>query len=297
MGFLREMFGTGLAKDDPRAFLVEAMVAAIDADGEVTEAELEGLHKRLDVHEAFAGLTQDQKQRLIDQAADAVENAGGGRNRVDAIAQGLPSRSERTLAYNLACELCVADNELAETEIVYLESLQNALGLPDEEARAMFEAARTNSSVMTIEERGEKMKSLTPRFIDAMVLLTLADGKVEDAEIERMEAVLRHIADMRSLDEASLHDEVVKAFDRVAAKSPDEVINEIAAAITNQTDRFWTVTYMMLVAIADGAQDWQELGVLARVQKILGLDSEAMDKAMNIAKQFPKVKITGKAPV
>ena len=51
------------------------------------------------------------------------------------------------------------DLKLAETEIVYLESLQNALGLPDEEARAMFEAARTNSSVMTIEERGEKMKS------------------------------------------------------------------------------------------------------------------------------------------
>ncbi len=41
-------------------------------------------------------------------------------------------RTERELAYTLACEMTVADNDLAEKEIAYLELLQTALGLPDD---------------------------------------------------------------------------------------------------------------------------------------------------------------------
>src|SRR5436309_2027839 len=137
MGFLRTMFGSGLTKDDPRIYMVEAMVGAIDADGEVSDTELESLHNKLETHELFAALSKDARERVLDQAADAIEAAGGGRNRVAAIAAGLPSRAERVMAYTLACELCVADGDLPEKEILYLEALQEALGLPDEEAREL----------------------------------------------------------------------------------------------------------------------------------------------------------------
>ncbi len=297
MGFLRSMFGSGLTEDDPRRYLVEAMVAAIEADGQVTDGELSALHQKLEKNEAFASLSSDARERLVDQAADAVEAAGGGRGRVEAIAKGLPSRSEKLLAYTLACDLCVSDDDLAEKEIAYLEALQGALGIPDEEAQGIFEAARRGSAVLTIEERADKTKVLIPRFLEAMALMTLADGKIDDSETERIEMVIKHIADMRALDEAQLHDEVVAAFDRVGSRDVGQVLAEIAAAITNPTDRFWTTTYMMIISIADKDEDWQELGLLGRAQKEFGLTSPQMDAAMKIATQFPKVKITGRAPV
>jgi uncharacterized membrane protein YebE (DUF533 family) len=297
MGFLRSMFGSGLTEDDPRRYLVEAMVAAIEADGQVTDGELSALHQKLEKNEAFASLSSDARERLVDQAADAVEAAGGGRGRVEAIAKGLPSRSERLLAYTLACDLCVSDDDLAEKEIAYLEALQGALGIPDDEAQGIFEAARRGSAVLTIEERADKTKVLIPRFLEAMALMTLADGKIDDSETERIEMVIKHIADMRALDEAQLHDEVVAAFDRVGSRDVGQVLSEIAAAITNPTDRFWTTTYMMIISIADKDEDWQELGLLGRAQKEFGLTSAQMDAAMKIATQFPKVKITGRAPV
>ncbi len=297
MGFLRTMFGSGLSADDARVFLVEAMVGAIDADGEVTDSELEALHGKLDTHEVFVALSADAKERLLDQAADAIENAGGGRNRCAAIAKGLPSRVERELAYSLACEMSVSDNDLAEKEIAYLEALQGALELPDESAKELFESIRSKSAVLTIEERMEKTKRLVPRFIDAMCLLTLADGKVDDSEVDGIEAVLKHIADMRTLSEESLHDEVVASFNRLEGKDADTVLADISKVIQTTQDRFWTVTYMMIVAVSDGTKDWQELGLLAKFQKAFGLDSKAMDSAMKIAAQFPNVKITGRAPV
>ena len=287
MGFLRTMFGSGLSADDARVFLVEAMVGAIDADGEVTDSELEALHGKLDTHEVFVALSADAKERLLDQAADAIENAGGGRNRCAAIAKGLPSRVERELAYSLACEMSVSDNDLAE----------GALELPDESAKELFESIRSKSAVLTIEERMEKTKRLVPRFIDAMCLLTLADGKVDDSEVDGIEAVLKHIADMRTLSEESLHDEVVASFNRLEGKDADTVLADISKVIQTTQDRFWTVTYMMIVAVSDGTKDWQELGLLAKFQKAFGLDSKAMDSAMKIAAQFPNVKITGRAPV
>jgi uncharacterized membrane protein YebE (DUF533 family) len=297
MGFLRTMFGSGLTENDPRRFLVEAMVAAIEADGQVTDAELAKLHEKLEKNEAFSELSADARERLVDQAADAVEAAGGGRNRVEVIAKGLPSRTEKLLAYVLACDLCVADDDLAEKEIAYLEALQGALGIADEEAQGVFEAARKGSAVLTIEERGERLKGLIPRFLDAMALMTLADGKIDDSETERIEMVIEHIADMRALDEAALHDEVVAAFERVGSRDAGEVLNEIAAAIVTPSDRFWTTTYMMIISVADKDEDWQELGLLGRAQKVFGLTSPQMDAAMKIALQFPKVKISGRAPV
>lgn len=297
MGFLRTMFGSGLSADDPRLFLVEAMVGAIDADGEVTDAELDALHAKLDTHELFSQLSKDAKERLVDGAADAIEAAGSARNRVDAIAKGLPSRTERELAYTLACEMTVADNDLAEKEIAYLELLQTALGLPDDAAKELFESVRSRSAVLTIEERMESVKKLIPSFIDSMCLLTLADGTVDDREIDGIQSVLKHLADMRTMSEEALHDEVVASFDRLEGKDVDLAIRDIAAAIDAPSDRFWTVTYMMIVAISDGVKDWQELGMLARFQKAFGLDAKSMDAAMKIASQFPNVKITGRAPV
>src|SRR5437868_5630160 len=142
MSFLRKMFSGKIGVDDPRRFLVEAMLGAMEADGEVTEEEIATLEGNLASHPLFEGLSGDELGRITDQAADAIREAGGGKGRLGAIAKGLPSRQQRLAAYSMACEICVADRDLAESEIEFLDGLQSALALDESEAKEVFEAAR-----------------------------------------------------------------------------------------------------------------------------------------------------------
>src|SRR5437868_15210448 len=107
MSFLRKMFRGKVSTDDPRRFLVESMLGAMEADGEVTEEEVATLEGSLANHPLFEGLSGDELSRLTDLAADAIRDAGGGKSRLDAIANGLPSRNQRLAAYGMAAEICV----------------------------------------------------------------------------------------------------------------------------------------------------------------------------------------------
>src|SRR5687768_18323145 len=99
MSFLRKMFSGRVQADDARRFLIEAMLGAMEADGDVTEDEMETLQGNLEKHELFSGLTREELNRFVDLAADAIRDAGGGRARLPAIAKGLPSRGQRLAAY------------------------------------------------------------------------------------------------------------------------------------------------------------------------------------------------------
>src|SRR5262245_50015456 len=170
MSFLRKMFSGRVEADDPRRFVVEAMLGAMEADGEVTDEEMEVFQNHLEDHELFGDMTGAEVSRLVDMAADAIRQAGGGTARADAIAKGLLGQAHRLAAYQLACDVCTSDAELPEAEIRYLDVLQAALGLADEAARAAFEAARKKHGLMTLHERTTAMREMMPRFVDCMAL-------------------------------------------------------------------------------------------------------------------------------
>jgi hypothetical protein len=48
MSFLRKMFSGRVQTDDPRRFVVEAMLGAMEADGEVTDEEMEAFQNNLE---------------------------------------------------------------------------------------------------------------------------------------------------------------------------------------------------------------------------------------------------------
>jgi len=72
MSFLRKMFSGKVHTEDPRRYLVEAMLGAMEADGEVTDEEMEVLQKNLEGHDLFGGLLPEETARLIDMAADEM---------------------------------------------------------------------------------------------------------------------------------------------------------------------------------------------------------------------------------
>lgn len=296
MSFLRRMFSGKAKKDDPRRFLIEAMLGAMEADGEVLNEEMEVLQKNLEEHELFDGLSGEETARLVDMAADAIRDAGGGHKRVHDLAKGLPSRGHRLTAYAMACEVCVSDAELPESEIKYLEALQEALELDTDEAQELFEGARGKSGLMTLEEKTAKMRELMPRFVDCMALMAAADGEVHAEERVGIRAVLRNIPDMAVLTNDELDSAINDSLERVEGKAVDKELATIAETITNGSDRYWTTVYMMIIALADGKTDWREVAFLKTAETTFELTDHQMDRAMETARLFPAVELGGAAP-
>jgi uncharacterized tellurite resistance protein B-like protein len=296
MSFLRKMFSGKVKTDDPRRYLVEAMLAAMEADGEVTGEEMQVLSNNVEHHELFQGLTKDETSRMVDLAADAIRDAGGGRKRVADIAKGLPSRSYRLTAYAMACEVCVSDQDIAEAEIELLDALQSALQLDESDAHELFEAARNDAGLLTLEEKTGKMRELMPRFVDCMALMASADGEVHVEERFGIRAVLRSIPDMTVLTSDELDEAIDVSFDRVKGKEPNQEIRAFADTITNPSDRYWTMVYMMIICLADGTSDWREIAFLKSAESAFGLTDTQMDAAMETARMFPAVQLGGDAP-
>ena len=102
MSFLRKMFSGQVKTDDTRRFLIEAMLGAMEADGDVTEDEMATFQSSLENHDLFKGLTGEEIERFIDLAAASIRDGGGGKARLPDIAKNLPSRSQRLAAYAMA---------------------------------------------------------------------------------------------------------------------------------------------------------------------------------------------------
>ncbi len=296
MSFLRKMFSGKVGTDDPRRFLVEAMLGAMEADGDVTEEEMATFEGTLASHSLFQGLSGDEIGRFTDLAADAIRDAKGGKGRFDAMAKGLPSRHQRLTAYAMACEVCVADRQLAESEIEFLDGLQTALALDETEAKEVFEAARRHSGLMTLEEKSEKVRALMPAFVKCMALMAVADEEIHREERLGMRSVLRAIPDMQVLTGTELDEAIDVALDRVAGKDVKTELGEIAKDVQLNADRYWVTVYTMIIALADGKTDWREDAFLAQLRAVFGLSDKQMDLAMQTASQFPAVALGGDAP-
>ncbi|MBA3464552.1 MAG: TerB family tellurite resistance protein [Deltaproteobacteria bacterium] len=296
MSFLRKMFSGKVSAEDPRRFVVEAMLGAMEADGDVTEEEMATLESNLGGHAMFEGLSGEELGRLVDQAADAIRTGGGGRNRLPAIAAGLPSRNQRLAAYAMACEICVADRQLAESEIEFLDGLQKELALEEGEAKELFEGARAHSGLMTLEERSSHVRELLPAFVQCMAMMAAADEEVHHEERIGMRAVLANIPDMAVLTAAELDEAIDVALERIAGKDLSSELAGVANEITKPSDRYWTAVYVMIVALADGKSDWREVEFLESLKITFDLTENQMDVAMKTAAQFPAVDLGGHAP-
>lgn len=296
MSFLRKMFSGRVSTDDPRRFVVEAMLGAMEADGDVSEEEMATLEGNLGSHSLFEGLSGEELSRLVDLAADAIREAGGGKARLDAIAQGLPSRNQRLAAYAMACEVCVADRQLVEAEIEFLDRLQAALALEDGEAKEVFEAARKHSGLLTLEEKSERVREMLPAFVQCMALMAAADEEIHHEERIGMRAVLGNIPEMSVLTGAELEEAIEVALERAKGSDHAAALTKVAESIATPSDRYWTAVYVMIIALADGKDDWREVKFLELLKSTFGLTESQMDVAMKTAGQFPAVDLGGVAP-
>src|SRR3954467_15652755 len=92
---VKGLLGGGLRPNDPRRFLIEAMIGAMNADGVVDPRETEAVERQIPSHPLFHGLGPVAARTLIELSNDAIRFAGNAFGRAPAIAKGLPARIHR----------------------------------------------------------------------------------------------------------------------------------------------------------------------------------------------------------
>lgn len=282
------MYGGSLKPGDPRRFLIEAMVGAIQADGVVKQEEMDVLEENLADHEMFSGLSKDITRALIDMAQESIAFAGGPLRRVPYIAKGLPSRSHRMAAYAVACEIVLADGPMPEAaEAAYLNILKKWFLLGEDEGTRIFDAAKRKRGMTEVEDLTRGMQAIMPYNLECMALMAAADGTVTAAERNAVLGVVENVGDMAMLGDGDLGAAIDAAFKKVDGKDPDREVVRIASAMATTSDRYWAAVYMMIIAFADGYNDWRQVWLLGSAQEALRLDDEAMDRAWASAKLFP----------
>src|ERR1041384_6982063 len=101
---VKGLLGGGLRPNDPRRFLIEAMIGAMNADGVVDPRETAAVEQQIASHPLFQGLGAGAARTLIDMSNDAIRFAGNAFGRTPAIAKGLPARIHRLAPVGVGAE-------------------------------------------------------------------------------------------------------------------------------------------------------------------------------------------------
>ena len=283
----RDVIAGALRPNDPRRFLVEAMIGAMDADGKLDERERAAMQKHLDEHEMFAGLSQTNQKLLLELATDALKFAGGAIARVPAIAKGLPARLHRITAMAMACEIVCADQDVAQLELAYLENLRLALRIAPYEAQEIFAAAREGRTLRYLDDRLLRLRSLVPVVVEVFTLRALTLAKLGDDHRFELRDFLVAVPDM-ALRDHEIEGLLYQSFRRSRAGIGVEAeLVQLAANLPDPVDRYWMIVYAMCAEAPSSLARWRFIPFLVLMQRAFQIGDADMELAATDAAGFP----------
>ncbi|HEY4245124.1 MAG TPA: TerB family tellurite resistance protein [Kofleriaceae bacterium] len=285
---VRELLGGGLRPNDPRRFLIEAMTGAMHADGVVDARESKALEQLIATHPLFNGLGANAARTLIELSTDAIRFAGSAIARTPSIAKGLPARIHRLAAYGMAAEIAVADDELVEGEISFLEALRIALRIAPLEGEQVVIAARAGNLSDYLDDRYRRVKSLIPVAAEVFALRALARGTATDDQRFAVRDFFAAIPDL-SLSRDELDGELYRAFRRPRAADA-QVFSElaaVAASLPDPVDRYWMIVYALVAETQATVPSWRVLPFIGVMQAAFQIVDTDMELAVVDALTFP----------
>ncbi|MDQ3300137.1 MAG: TerB family tellurite resistance protein [Myxococcota bacterium] len=285
---MKDLLGGGLKPNDPRRFLIEAMIGAMNADGVVDPRELTVVQRQLAEHVLFKGLGAAAARTLIDLSSDAIKFAGKAVARAPAIAKGLPARIHRLTAYGMAAEVAIADTSLHAGELTFLEALRIALRIAPLESEQIVAAARHGQLTAYLEDRYLRIKNLIPIACEVFALRALARGMANDDQRFRIRDFFAALPDLL-LTSDELDSELYRAFRRPRAHDA-QVFGElarVAAGLPDPVDRYWMVVYTLVAEMPATVPSWRVIPFIGVMQAAFQITDTDMELAVVDALTFP----------
>lgn len=284
----KDLLGGGLRPNDPRRFLIEAMIGVMNSDGNVDARETSALERQLTQHPLFRGLGTGAARTLIDLSNDAIRFAGSSLKRAPAIAKGLPARIHRLAAYGLSADVAVADRQLHDGELAFLEALRIALRIAPLESGQILDAARLGQIDEYLEDRYLRIRNLIPVACEVFALRALARGAANDDQRFRIRDFFAALPDLQ-LTHDELDAELFRAFRR--PRAPDsQVLGElsrVASGLPDPVDRYWMVVYALVAEAPATAPSWRVIPFIGVLQAAFQIVDSDMQLAVSDALTFP----------
>jgi uncharacterized tellurite resistance protein B-like protein len=285
---VKELLGGGLKPNDPRRFLIEAMVGAMSADGIVDQREQAMMQKIVAEHPLFQGLGATAARTLVDLSTDAIRFAGTAAGRAPAIAKGLPARVHRLAAFGMASEVAAADQQVVAGELHFLEALRIALRISPLEAEGILHAARTGQLTAFLDDRYLRVKSMVSVAAEVFALRALARAMATDEHRFKVRDFFAAIPDL-ALARDDLDSELYRAFRR--PRAPDaQVFSElsrVAQALPDPVDRYWMVVYTLVAEPPATVPSWRVIPFVGVMQAAFHITDTDMELAVVDALTFP----------
>ena len=285
---VKGLLGGGLKPNDPRRFLIEAMIGAMNADGVVDPREVVAVEQQIANHPLFQGLGAGAARTLIDMSNDAIRFAGNAFGRAPAIGKGLPARIHRLAAFGMAAEIAVADQHLADSEFHFLEALRIALRIAPLEAEALLGNARAGHLAAYLDDRYNRIKTLVPVACEVFALRALGRGMANDEQRFRIRDFFAAIPDL-VLGQDELDSELYRAFRK--PRPPDAQVfgelSRVASTLPDPVDRYWMVVYTLVAELPATVPSWRVIPFTGVMQAAFQITDTDMELAVVDALTFP----------
>lgn len=285
---VKALLGGGLKPNDPRRFLIEAMIGAMNADGVVDQREVQVVERQIASHPLFHGLAPAAARTLIELSNDAIKFAGSAFGRTPAIAKGLPARIHRLAAFGMAAEVAVADSQLVDGELHFLEALRIALRIAPLESEALVEHARDGQLGEYLEDRYRRIKTLVPVAAEVFALRALGRGMATDEERFQVRDFFAAIPDL-ALSADDLDAALYQAFRRQRAPGAQVFgeLSRVAAALPDPVDRYWMMVYSLVAELPATVPSWRVIPFTGVMQAAFQITDTDMELAVVDALSFP----------
>jgi Tellurite resistance protein TerB len=285
---VKGLLGGGLKPNDPRRFLIEAMIGAMNADGVADPREAAAVEHQIATHPLFQGLGAGAARTLIDMSNDAIRFAGSAFGRAPAIAKGLPARIHRLAAFGMAAEVAVADEQLVDGELHFLEALRIALRIAPLESESLVQNARAGHLAEYLEDRYHRIKTLLPVACEVFTLRALSRGMANDEHRFKLRDFFAAIPDL-VLGKDELESELYRAFRR--PRAPDaQVFGElarVASTLPDPVDRYWMMVYTLVAELPATVPSWRVIPFIGVMQTAFQITDTDMELAVIDALTFP----------
>jgi hypothetical protein len=285
---VKDLLGGGLRPNDPRRFLIEAMICASNADGVVDDRESVVIERQIAQHPLFQGLGGAAAKTLVGLSNDAIKFAGSAIGRAPAIAKGLPARIHRLTAYAMAAEVAFSDQHLDPHEANFLEALRIALRISPAESQRMLDAANAGWVSGYLDDRYLRIRGLIGPACEVFALRALARGLATDEQRFKTRDFFAAIPDL-ALTRDELDAELYRAFRR--PRAPDaQVFSElqrVAAGLNDPVDRYWMVVYTLVAELPATVTSWRVIPFIGVMQAAMQITDTDMELAAIDALTFP----------
>jgi tellurite resistance protein len=261
------------ARSERNAALVEIMMLAAAADGQVSQLELQALLRRVMERPEFEGTRADELNALIEGSVAKLSTARTLDTILKSLRERLPDHKTRMLGFGLAAAVAFADQRATPSELGLLKTFQAALGISEDEVARIVEVVQSGGSLA--DALGEPLERL---YAEVMVLVTAADGKVRPAEA--MAVVENFAADpaFREVSPERAQAYISESVTALTAQGLPDRMTALAQGLTTHAQRKKAFRLAWRVASAGGGPSPHEAKILELLQATFGLADDEVER-------------------